>query len=106
MHKRKSFNPKRKICAKEAIDPAFMRALIKKLHYGGNPEHKRNPGDFGLDPPISPRVGKTLCDDIKVFKRSEGLNYSARALRKAWSVSRSAAPGLRTFGRLRRTANL
>jgi len=106
MHKRKSFNPKRKICAKEAIDPAFMRALIKKLHYGGNPEHKRNPGDFGLDPPISPRVGKTLCDDIKVFKRSEGLKLLREGFAKGmvsvqkrgawpqnvWAVTKNGEP--------------
>ncbi len=39
--------------------------------YGGNPAHKKNPGDFGLNPPSEPREGKTLCDGSGIFKRAE-----------------------------------
>ena len=44
--------------------------LARRARYGGNPEHKRKPGDFGLEPPSSPRQGKTLCDVSGVFTRS------------------------------------
>lgn len=41
--------------------------------YGGNPEHKSNPGDFQLTPPSSPRRGKSLCDTVSIFKRATAL---------------------------------
>jgi hypothetical protein len=44
------------------------------VSYGGNPEHKRNPGDFGLNPPIAPRRGKTLCDDAGISRRQVAEN--------------------------------
>jgi len=45
------------------------------MSYGGNPEHKRNPGDFGLTPPAQPRPDKTLCDEVRIFERSVALEY-------------------------------
>lgn len=35
------------------------------------PEHKRNPGNFGLTPPASPRPDKTLCDGVGITNRDE-----------------------------------
>lgn len=46
-----------------------MAELATRVRYGGNPEHKRNPGDFGLTPPSAPRPDKTLCDAVGVFER-------------------------------------
>jgi len=46
---------------------------IQSLKYTGNPEHKRNPGDFSLTPPSAPRPGKTLCDKVGIFSRAEAL---------------------------------
>jgi hypothetical protein len=67
------YNPKRRL-----LDPAQaqaradeLRALAERARYGGNPEHKKNPGDFGLTPPSDPRQGKSLCDVAKIFKRDE-----------------------------------
>ena len=67
------FNPKRKL-----LTPAQAQAradelltLANRADYGGNPEHKKNPGDFGLTPPSDPRQGKSLCDVAKIFKRHE-----------------------------------
>jgi hypothetical protein len=48
--------------------------------YGGNPEHKRNPGDFGLDPPSYPRLGKTLCDAIHISTRAEAMELLLEGL--------------------------
>ena len=36
--------------------------LAGRADYGGNPEHKRLAGDFGLTWPVNPRPAKTLCD--------------------------------------------
>ena len=33
--------------------------MATKVTYSGNPEHKRNPGDFALTPPSAPRPDKT-----------------------------------------------
>jgi hypothetical protein len=77
MHRRRAFNPKRRVC-----DEIEARTRLEALNdagavpsYGRNPEHKRNPGDFGLDPPSSPRLGKTLCDAVRIYTRAK-----ARAL--------------------------
>lgn len=47
-----------------------LEQLSSQVKYGGNPEHKRNPGDFGLTPPSDPRPYKILCDDCGIFNRS------------------------------------
>lgn len=67
------FNPKRKL-----MEPAQAHARVEELaaladraRYGGNPEHEKNPGDFGLTPPSDPRQGKSLCDVAGIFKRGE-----------------------------------
>ena len=41
--------------------------LAGRVTYGGNPEHKRKPGDFGLTPPAAPQADKSLCDAVGVF---------------------------------------
>ena len=78
--KRKSFNPKRRIAS--APVQADLDRLAGEVLYGGNPEHKRNPGDFGLTPPASPRRTKTLCDGAGVFSRALALEL----LRKEFAV--------------------
>lgn len=69
MQRRKGvFNKKRKI--ETRVEPDYCEFLAENVKYGGNPEHKRNPGDFGLTPPSSPRAHKTLCDDSGVSSLS------------------------------------
>ena len=43
------------------------------MGYGGNPEHKRRPGDFGLTPPGRPRPDKSLCDWVEIERRDDAL---------------------------------
>ncbi|MGQ0664986.1 MAG: hypothetical protein ACT4P2_15675 [Pseudomonadota bacterium] len=71
MRKRKTPNPKRRlrVVPLSADDPRVLAELAARVRYGGNPEHKCNPGDFDLSPSSQPRPGKTLCDDAKVFRR-------------------------------------
>ena len=49
----------------------WLDSISTKVGYGGNPMHKRNPGDFKLNPPSDGRQHKTLCDRAKVFTRAE-----------------------------------
>jgi hypothetical protein len=102
---RQRFNRKREI-----VDPppsaSDLNALADRVGYGGNPEHKQNPGDFGLIPPSAPRPDKTLCDEVHILSRSaavaalrEGVRRGliSRAMRGAfpqniWSVTAEGIP--------------
>lgn len=76
--KRKSFNPKRVI--DDSVNPDKLDELQGKVRYGGNPEHKRNPGDYGLTPPSSPRADKMLCDGVSIFKRRKALSLLKKGI--------------------------
>lgn len=76
--RRKKFNPKRIICA--VPSNSWLADVLAKVEYTGNPEHKRNPSDFGLTPPASPRAGKSLCDDAGIFKKKDAKSYLSLAL--------------------------
>jgi len=67
---RTKFNKKRRF-ASSLPDDEVLRKFAKQVRYGGNPGHKRNPGDFKLVPPALPRDDKSLCDNVSVFKRTE-----------------------------------
>lgn len=84
MPKRRTFNPKRRICTEEEFEKQreALPALVDAVQYRGNPEHKRNPGDFGLAPPSAPRPGKTLCDEVGIFNRSEALRLLREGLQR------------------------
>lgn len=76
------FNPKRRLKRLDHSDAERLTELAKKVAYGGNPEHKKSPGDFGLTPPSDPRLGKSLCDDVDIFSRRTALKLLRRGLRK------------------------
>jgi hypothetical protein len=76
------FNPNRKIKNPAEGDLQYYSELAEKVQYGGNPEHKRNPGDFGLTPPSGPRPGKSLCDTAGVFSIQDALRYLKSGLRQ------------------------
>ena len=100
------FNPKRKMVKLENCDFKSLAKLASQAKYGGNPEHKRSPGDFGLTPPSGPRPGKSLCDSVKVFTRQEALQllkkgienglvsefYKGQWPQNVWSVMEDGTP--------------
>jgi hypothetical protein len=65
------FNPKRKVVPLDQWKAEEGRRMAEAARYGGNPEHKRRPGDYGLTPPSAPRLSKTLCDAGRDFLRAE-----------------------------------
>lgn len=99
-----NFNRKRQINP----DPDKDTLAFLKTHvgYGGNPEHKRDPGDFGLTPPSSPRPDKTLCDCIGIQSRRQAIRLLREGIEKGlisqqlrgcfpqniWSVSKVGDP--------------
>jgi len=42
----------------------------------------RNPGDFGLDPLSTPRPGKTLCDQVRIYSHAEALTLLRTGLQR------------------------
>ena len=78
--KRQTFNPKRQI-ASARVQPDLER-WVATVRYGGNPEHKRNPGDFGLTPPASLRRHKTLCDEAGILRRDQALMLLREGIRR------------------------
>lgn len=81
MRKRK-VNPKRRLRAapENPGSLAELRDLSLRVRYGGNPDHKRNPGDFGLVPPSNPRSAKSLCDDAGIVTRAEAERILRRGV--------------------------
>ncbi|MCB1130054.1 MAG: hypothetical protein KDN05_02930 [Verrucomicrobiae bacterium] len=79
--RRKSFNFKRRFATTPPDAEALVR-LAGRLDYGGNPAHKRNPGDFGLTPPAQPRDDKSHCDTVLIFNRSEALRLLKKGVEK------------------------
>lgn len=80
MRRTKGYNPKRRIAPKDMLSRERLDVLSATVLYGGNPEHKRSPGDYGLIPAIQPRPGKTLCD-AQIMK-TEALLLLQAGLRK------------------------
>ena len=98
------FNFKRRV--RQDCDPGELELLADSVKYGGNPEHKSNPGDFQLHPPAQPRADKTLCDAVGIFKRAKALELLREGVRRGliseqtrgefpqniWSVTKNGEP--------------
>jgi hypothetical protein len=84
MNGHERFNPKRRLqlIARTTAESGAPDAVARRVRYGGSPEHERNPGDFRLTPPSSPRPEKTLCDDANVYSRSEAVALLQAGLRR------------------------
>lgn len=80
--KRYKFNPKREILECTPNDIPFLEYLYAKVTYTGNPQHKKNPGKFGLNPPSDPRAMKSLCDEVFVFTPSKALSLLKRGIER------------------------
>lgn len=75
-------NTKRALAPYTADTMAVGETLAGLVGYGGNSEHKRNPGDFGLTPPSGPRPGKSLCDTVAIFSRKVAIDLLKEGARR------------------------
>jgi hypothetical protein len=80
MRRRTTYNPKRRL--QDEPNGPELADLADRAQYGGNPEHKRNPGDFALNPPMAPRRAKTLCDDAGITSRHDAEQLLKTGLRR------------------------
>ena len=77
--RRNRYNSKRTLCT----SAADAGALARRVRYGGNPEHKRNPGEFGLTPPAAHcRSDKSLCDATGILTRAAALKLLRAGIRQ------------------------
>lgn len=81
MNKRRRFNAKRRI-QENAWSAEQLEALADLARYTGNPEHKNQPGDFGLTPPVEPCVDKSKCDLAGVSSRTHALTLLRAGVRR------------------------
>lgn len=88
--RRHRYNPKRKIAA---ASRAASLPSLEQLCYGGNPEHKRNPGDFGLTPPADPRPHKSLCDEAGIVRKQQALTLLQSGAKAGLVSERKSAIG-------------
>lgn len=102
----KKFNSKRRFLQINAAHLKRLRTLSELVRYGGNPEHKKHPGDFKLTPPSDPRPGKSLCDVAGIYSRHIARALLQDGLRKGlvsdrqldgwpkniWAVSEKSCP--------------
>lgn len=93
MQRQNQFNPKRRLKSVEPEEMPVLVRLSEAARYGGNPEHKRHHGDFSLMPPASPRRGKSLCDDVKVFARDVALGHLREGIIRGFVDSRWSGEG-------------
>ena len=82
MKRYNKYNPKRKIRVCTTQDREYLSRLCAIVGYGGNPQHKKNPGDFGLKPPCDPRPTKSLCDTVSVFRKEAALELLREGVRR------------------------
>ena len=88
---RRKFNSKRGVAVNP--DPSELQDLAARVRYGGNPEHKRNPGDFGLTPSAQLRPDKTACDEAGITERRVALRLLREGIRKGLVSDQVRGPG-------------
>ncbi|WP_207458002.1 hypothetical protein [Azospirillum sp. SYSU D00513] len=76
------FNPNRRILAPDALPRSELDTMADRASYGGNPEHKLHPGDYGFGALPHPRPGKMLCDAEGPFGKSQAESLLKAAFRK------------------------
>lgn len=93
--KRQGNNPKRRVASAGAINPE-IRGNLFRARYVGSAHHKSNPADYGFIPPVNPRRGKSLCDDIRVITRQEAIDLFSFGIHLAM-ISNYQVNGLPKF---------
>lgn len=91
--KRRSISPDRRIMPAGGISATDLKALTRRLTYGGSSYHKLRSNDYGLSPPFSPRPHKSPCDDRRAVRKTEAIRLLKEGIRRGM-VSALAAGGV------------
>ena len=68
---RQGNRPDRRFVPERTYDNTRLAAIKASARYTGSGHHKLRPGDYGFDPPVSPRPSKSVCDDLRPVLRDE-----------------------------------
>ena len=71
---------------KRRIDPmgtvsCKTRTDLDQARYVGSAHHKTRPADYNFNPPVSPRPGKSLCDELRPIALREAISLFRSAIR-------------------------
>ena len=65
MLRRRGNGRKRRIAPIDEIDPGVLDRLAGDGRYVGSAHHKREPMDYGFNPPVNPRTNRSVCGSVK-----------------------------------------
>ena len=57
------------------------KANLDKARYVGSAHHKTRPADYNFNPPINPRHGKSLCDELRPITLREAIKLFRSGVR-------------------------
>ena len=70
--KLQSNDPKRRVAPVGTVSRETL-ANLENARYTGSPIHKSRPADYNFIPPVSPRSGKSLCDEFRPITWREAI---------------------------------
>ena len=79
---RQGNNPKRRIAAAGSLAEGDLESLIQAVRYTGSAQHKKKHADYDLDPPVSPRRSKSLCDGKRSIRLMEATRLFRQGLKR------------------------
>ena len=57
------------------------RSNLDEARYVGSAHHKSRPADYNFNPPVNPRRGKSLCDDLRPIALHEAIKLFRSGVR-------------------------
>lgn len=71
---------KRRIASLETIS-CETKANLADARYVGSAHHKSRPADYNFNPPVNPRRGKSLCDELRPIALREAIKLFRSGVR-------------------------
>ena len=66
-------NDKKRRIAPSGSVSSQTKANLDEARYVGSAHHKTRPADYNFNPPVNPRPGKSLCDDLRPITLREAI---------------------------------
>ena len=90
-------NKKRRVVRPGSLEPLVIDGWLHQAQYCGSPHHKSRAADYGFQPPVAPRPGKSLCDDLRSIKLREATRLFRTGIRRGMVSCRVTSDGLPAF---------
>ena len=66
-------NDKKRRIAPLGTISCTTRKVLDEARYVGSAHHKTRPSDYNFNPPVNPRRGKSLCDELRTITLREAI---------------------------------